>query len=65
MITEEREALRLNPNYAWAHAGLGLALERKGDLRGALEECRSAYLLDLKDADYRRNYERLLQKVNK
>jgi Flp pilus assembly protein TadD len=65
MIAEEREALRLNPNNTSAHYALGVALEKKGDLRGALEECRAAYMLDPKDATYKQNYERLLQQVNK
>jgi tetratricopeptide (TPR) repeat protein len=63
-IAEEREALRLNPNNGNAHVVLGLALEGEGDLRGALEEYRAAYMLDPKDADYKQNYERLLQQVS-
>ena len=35
-ITEEREALRLNPNDASVHASLADALEQKGDRSGAL-----------------------------
>lgn len=31
-IAEEREALRLNANDAWAHNNLGIALRHKGDL---------------------------------
>jgi len=64
-ISEEREALRLNPNNDAAHAGLAFALEKKGDRRGALEEYRAAYLLNPNDADYERNYERLLHRLNK
>jgi hypothetical protein len=39
-------------------------MERKGDRRGALEECRAAYMLDPKNVTYKQNYERLLQRVN-
>jgi tetratricopeptide (TPR) repeat protein len=63
-IAEYREALRLNHNNAFMHYDLGVALEKKGDLRGALEGFRAAYMLDPKNADYKRNYERLLQQVN-
>lgn len=63
VIGEYREALRLNPNNDLAHFNLGVAMERKGNLQGALEEYRAAYLLNPKDADYKRNYERLLQRV--
>jgi tetratricopeptide (TPR) repeat protein len=48
----------------WAHFNLGLALEQKGDRRGALEEFRVAYMFNPKDADYKQNYERLLRQVN-
>jgi len=48
-----------------AHAGLGFALEKKGDRRGALEEYRAAYMLNPKDANYKQNYERLLHRINK
>ena len=64
VIAEFREALRLNPNEAEAHFGLGLALEKKGDHQGALQEYRAAYMLDPKNADYKQNYEHLLQQVN-
>ncbi len=47
-----------------AHANLGVALEQKGDLRGALEEYRAAYMLDPKNMTYKANYERLLQQKN-
>jgi tetratricopeptide (TPR) repeat protein len=58
----------LNPNNDLAlndsaHFNLGLALEQKGDSRGALEEYRAAYKLDPKDADYKQNYERLLRQI--
>jgi tetratricopeptide (TPR) repeat protein len=64
MITEEREALRLNPNNTLAHFGLGGALERKGDGPRALEEYRVAYTLDPKNALYKQNYERLVKKTS-
>jgi tetratricopeptide (TPR) repeat protein len=53
-----REALRVDPSYAGAHAGLGEALWRRykldGDASGvpaALEECRMAVALDERDAE--------------
>jgi Flp pilus assembly protein TadD len=61
---EFHEALRVNPNNGSAHFGLGAGLEYKGDLRGALKEYRTACTLDPKNADYRHNYERLLQQLN-
>jgi tetratricopeptide (TPR) repeat protein len=51
----------LEPTNTLAHANLGIALERKGNLQGALEEYRAAYMLDPKNATYKQNYERLLQ----
>jgi tetratricopeptide (TPR) repeat protein len=65
MIAEEREALRLNPNNAGAHRLLGFALEHKHDPQEALQEYRAAYELNPHDPDYRKDYERLLQQVNK
>jgi tetratricopeptide (TPR) repeat protein len=62
-IAEAREAVRLNPGGDLGHFSLGLALEKKGDRRTALEEYRAAYMLDPKDANYKQNYERLLQQV--
>jgi hypothetical protein len=46
------------------HTFIGIVLEEKGDLRGALEECRAAYMLDPTNAEYKQDYERLLQRVN-
>ena len=64
-IAEYREALRLNPNLAEAHNNLGVALERKGDRQGALEEYRAAYTRDPEDATNRQNYLRLLPPAEK
>jgi len=44
---------------------LGWALESKGDLQGALQEYRAAYLLLPNDAALKGNYERLLNQVKK
>jgi lipoprotein NlpI len=46
MITDERKALRLNPNNDKAHAYLGLALGKKGDLDGAIAQFREALRLN-------------------
>jgi tetratricopeptide (TPR) repeat protein len=62
-IAEYRETLRLNPMEKQAHYDLGRALEYEGDRQGALEEFREAYILDPKNALYKENYERLLQRV--
>jgi len=35
-ITEEREGIRLNPDSAYVHNSLGVALERKGQIQAAL-----------------------------
>jgi TonB family protein len=40
-IAEYREAIRLKPDYAAAHAGLGLALSDNGDLENAIAEFRN------------------------
>ena len=64
-IREEREALRLDPNAASAHFGLGLGLEHKGDLRGALDQYNAAQNLDPQNKDYSLNYERLSRQINR
>ena len=61
---ELREAQQLDPKDANVHDSIGFALESKGDVRGALEEYRAAYMLDPKNATYKQNYDRLLQQVN-
>ena len=50
-IAEDREALRLNPNNAAAHASLGVALRNKGDLDGAIAEYREALRLNPNNAE--------------
>ena len=45
-IVEEREALRLNPNYDMAHNNLGTALGGRGDRDGAVAEYREALRLN-------------------
>ena len=49
---EFREALELDPDFAWAHHGLGAALALKGDLEGALAAFEHAIALraDLPEA---------------
>jgi Tfp pilus assembly protein PilF len=58
-----RESLRLDPKNHLAHFNLGGALERKGDLQGALIEYRAAHTLDPNDGDYKQAYEGLLKKI--
>jgi Flp pilus assembly protein TadD len=55
----------LDPNDGDTHNNLGVALERNGDLRAALEEYRKACTLDPKDATYESNFRRLSQQVDK
>ena len=45
-VDEIRQALRLDPGYASAHANLALILEAEGRPAEALEECRQAIRLD-------------------
>jgi Flp pilus assembly protein TadD len=55
----------LNPNNATAHNGLGISLEMKGDLRDALEEYRTAYMLAPRNAMFKQSYDDLLLRINK
>jgi tetratricopeptide (TPR) repeat protein len=59
--TAAREAVRLNSSSALAHSILGLALENKGDRKGALEEYRAAYTLDPNNVQFKQAYDRLSQ----
>jgi Tfp pilus assembly protein PilF len=45
------------------HAGLGTAMERKGDESNALEQYRIALKLNPNDSTIRANYERLMRQV--
>jgi Flp pilus assembly protein TadD len=58
-ISEEREALRINPNSAALHANLADALEQKGDRGGALQEYQAAFQLDPKNINYKQNCDRI------
>jgi len=44
-IHQIRKALELDPEFGYAHSNLGLALELKGDLPGAIAEFRRAHQL--------------------
>ena len=44
-IQQIRKALELDPEFGYAHSNLGLALELKGDLPGAIAEFRRAHQL--------------------
>ncbi|MGB9485980.1 MAG: SUMF1/EgtB/PvdO family nonheme iron enzyme, partial [Terriglobia bacterium] len=63
-ISEFRMAIRVKADYAMAHNALGLALEQKGELHPALEEYRRAYELAPEDPTIRRDYEKLLKRLN-
>jgi tetratricopeptide (TPR) repeat protein len=49
-IAEYRQAIRLDPKFAWPHYNLGLALSDKGNLDGAIAEYHQAIQLDPKFA---------------
>ena len=53
---EMLEAIRHDPTDAEAHNGLGYALEKMGNLQGALEEYHTASKLEPDDLTYRRRY---------
>lgn len=53
---EMLEALRHDPSDADAHNGLGYALEKLGDIDGALKEYRAATHLEPDNANYRQHY---------
>lgn len=57
------EAIRHDRTDADAHNGLGYALEKLGDLDGALKEYRAATNLDPSDATYRTHYFDALVKI--
>jgi Flp pilus assembly protein TadD len=58
-----RTALRIAPSYALAHSNLGVAIERTGDIPGALAEYRAAADLDPRNPDYRAYAEHLVAQV--
>ena len=58
------EALRLDQSDADAHNGLGYALEKLGDLDGAIAEYRIATHLDPDDETYRTHYLDALVKLS-
>jgi len=60
---EMLEALYHDPSSANAHNGLGYALEKLGDLDGALKEYRLATRLDPDDPTYRTHYFDALSKL--
>jgi hypothetical protein len=61
---EMLEAIRHEPDDAEAHNGLGYALEKIGDIAGALAEYRTASHLDPTDSSYRRRYIDALAKLS-
>jgi len=58
-IAALREALRLKPDYASAHALYGFALERKGEVSAAIAEYRAAIEADLVNVHAFENLARL------
>lgn len=61
---EMLEAIRHDPQDADAHNGLGYALEKLGDLDGALKEYRTATHLEPDDISYRQHYLEALAKLS-
>lgn len=60
---EMLEAVRHKPDDADAYNGLGYALEKLGDLEGAVEAYRSATKLEPADSSYRQHYFGALAKL--
>jgi Tetratricopeptide repeat len=60
---EMLEAVRHDPQDADAHNGLGYAIEKLGDLDGAVKEYRVATHLEPDDASYREHYLEALAKI--
>ncbi len=60
---EMLEAIRNNQSDADAHNGLGYALEKLGDLDGAVKEYRIAMKLEPDDEEYRTHYYDTLVKI--
>lgn len=57
---EMLEAIRLEPNSVGAHSGLAFALEKLGDLKGALNQYRICTKMDPHDTSYRDHYVEVL-----
>jgi hypothetical protein len=64
-IAEDREAIRLNPDYALVHSNLGAALTRKGRLDEAIAEYRIASHLNPDDATAHSNLATTLHQQGK
>ena len=60
---EMLEAIRHDPTDADAYNGLGYALEKMGDLGGAVKQYRMATRLDPQDPTYRTHYFDILSKL--
>ena len=60
---EMLEAVRRDPQSVEAHSGLAYALEKTGDLDGALKEYRTCTQMDPHDTEYRDHYVEVLGMV--
>jgi len=60
---EMLEAIRHDPTDADAYNGLGYALEKMGDLEGAMKQYRMAHQLDPADPTYRTHYFDILSRL--
>jgi len=62
-IAETRTAVQLKPNDALLHYSLAFWLEKQGDDQAALGEYRTAFALNPENSQFKRAYERLVQKT--
>ncbi len=60
-IAECRAAILLQPNRAWSHALLVIAMAGKRDRRMVLEELSTAHRLDPANSFFAQSYEKLLR----
>jgi Flp pilus assembly protein TadD len=64
-IDQYKQALRIKPNFAEAHANLGAALAQTGRISEAIEQLKASLLINPSNVDARNNLTKLeaLQKT--